>query len=174
MKQLLAIWLVPQDNDKEYLQKIVNGLGEKYNAPLFVPHLTILGDTIIELEDLKQAIDKSFKNIKPIKIKKTQISQSELFFKTVFIEFEENEILKKVFENLKNNLPEKTDYVFKPHISLLYKIMPEEEKIKIVKNLNIKSEFIIDKVVVNAPKNGDTDFLNIEDWQSFYTKILNN
>ena len=174
MRQLLAVWLVPQDNDKEYLQKIVNDLGEKYNAPLFVPHLTILGDTLIELKDLKQAIDKAFENIKPITIKKTQISQSNIFFKTVFIELEENEMLASVFENLKNNLPEKTDYVFKPHISLLYKIMPEEEKIKIVKNLNIKSEFIIDKVVVNAPKNGDTDFLNIEGWQSLYVKDLNN
>ena len=173
MKQLFAVWLAPQDNDKEYLQNIVNDLAVKYNAPKFIPHLTILGDTIIELEDLKKAIDNTFLSVKPFKIKTTKISQSDIFFKTLFAEFEKNDLLTKIFSDLEKNLPEKTEYIFNPHISLLYKNMPEKERIRLTKEINLKNTFTIDKVIINAPKNGDNDFLNIEGWQSAYTKILN-
>ncbi len=174
MKQLLAVWLVPQNEDKEYLQNIVNDLAVKYNAPKFIPHLTILGDTIIELRDLKNAIDKTFLNIKPIKISLTKISQSEIYFKTLFAEFEKDYLLTKIFSDLEKNLPEKTEYIFKPHISLLYKNLTVKERVKLTKEINIKRGFTIDKVVINAPKNGDKDFLDIEGWQNAYTKILNN
>lgn len=174
MKQLFAIWTVPQDKDKEYLQKIVDDLSQKYNAPKFIPHLTFLGDTIIELNDLKNAIDKTFLDVKPFTAKTIKVSQSEVFFKTLFVEFEKDNFFTNLFNNLKLNLPQQTDYVFKPHISLLYKEMPEEERIKLTKEIKIKDEIIIDKIIINAPKDGETDFLNIEGWQSLYTKILNN
>jgi hypothetical protein len=52
--------------------------------------------------------------------------------------------------------------------------MQEEEKLEIIKNLNLKDEFSIDTVMINAPKEGDTDYLNIEGWHSAYTLKLNN
>jgi hypothetical protein len=95
------------------------------------------------------------------------------FLKTVFIEFEKNELLINLFENLSKGTNEKNITAFKPHISLIYKIIPTEEKLKIIEKLNIKDDFLIDKVVINAPKEGEKDFLNIKGWRSLYEKRLN-
>lgn len=171
MKQLLSVWLIPTKEDKKYLRETINKLGKEYNSPVFIPHLTLFGDINIELKDLKKAIDKVFENIKPLKINKTSVSQSELFFKTVFIEFEKSKLLINLFENLIKETGEKKDVsIFKPHISLLYKLMPENEKLKIIENLNVKNEFTIDRVVINAPKEEEIDFNNVSGWQSLYTK----
>lgn len=173
MRQLLSVWLVPQKNDEKYLKSIIERLGKENNSPTFIPHLTLFGDINIEFEGLKKAIDKVFENIKPFKINKTSVLQSELFFKTVFVEFEKNNLLTSLFENLVKETDEKKDIsTFKPHISLIYKLMPEIEKIKIIKKLNIKDEYIIDKVLINAPKKGTKDFYNVKGWQSLYTKEL--
>jgi 2'-5' RNA ligase len=171
--RLLSLWLVPVKEDKEYLSKIVNDLAIKYNSPVFIPHLTLFGDTNIELDRFKKGVDKVFENVKPFKIKKTAVSQSELFFKTVFIEFEKSNLLINLFESLVKETGVKNDINnFKPHISLMYKLMSENEKFKIIETLNIKDEFSIGSVYINAPKNGDKDFLNVEGWQTLYKKDL--
>lgn len=173
MNNLLSVWLVPAKNDNVYLGNIINNLGKEYGSPTFDPHLTLFGNINIETEELKEAIDRVSNKIKPFKIKKTAISQSELFFKTVFIEFELNEELKNLFIALSRKTDNRDIATFKPHISLIYKTMPKEEKLKIIEKLDIKDEFLIDKVVVNAPKKGDKDFLNIESWRALYEKKLN-
>lgn len=173
MNNLLSVWLVPAKNDDVYLRDIINNLGKEYRSPTFNPHLTLFPGINIKLNTLKSAINDIFTNIKPFKIKKIKIDQSEVFFKTVFIEFELNEELKNLFIALSRKTDNRDIATFKPHISLIYKIMPKEEKLKIIEKLNIKGEFLIDKVVINAPKKGDKDFLNIENWRELYEKKLN-
>ena len=173
MKQLLSVWLVPQLEDEKYLSDVVNKLAKKNNSPVFIPHLTLFGDIKIEIGKLKNAIDKVSENIKPIKIKKTQISQSEIFFKTVFIEFEKNEILTNIFENFVKETNKKKDInTFKPHVSLMYKLLTTEDKLKIIENINIKDEYIMDRIFINAPKEETEDFYNVKGWRSLYIKQL--
>ena len=174
MKQLLSVWLVPEKEDENYLQELINTLGKENNSPIFIPHLTLFGDIKIEFEELKNAIDNVFENIKPFKIKKTCVFQSELFFKTVFVEFKKSNLLTNLFENLEKETGEKKDVsTFKPHISLMYKLMPEVEKLKIIKKHNIKDEFVIDRVFINAPGLGKKDFFDVNSWKTLYDKKLN-
>lgn len=174
MKQLLSVWLVLEDKDKKYLQDIIQNLAKENNSPSFTPHLTLVPGIEMELEDLIKIINEVFSKTKPFNIKKINVSQSELFFKTVFIEFEINDSLKNIFNIFSSKTDKRSIEEFKPHISLIYKKMPKEEKLEIIKNLSIKDDFVIDKVVINAPKEGDTDYLNIEGWHSVYTLKLNN
>ncbi len=172
MDDLFSVWLVTQENDEEYLSKMVKDLAHEYQSPTFTPHLTLLGGINSNFEDLKDAIDKTFDTIKPFKIKKTRLNQSELFFKTVFIEFELDENLQNVFTTLSDNTDKGSIEEFKPHISLMYKTMREEEKLKVIEKLSVKDEFLIDSVYIQAPKQGDHDFLNVEGWRIFYKKKL--
>lgn len=173
MNNLLSVWLVPAKNDDVYLRDIINNLGKEYGSPTFNPHLTLFPGINIKLNTLKSAINDIFTNVKPFKIKKIKIDQSEAFFKTVFIEFELDEKLKNLYLALTEKINNRDVATFKPHISLMYKIMPEEEKLKIIEKLELKDEFLIDKIVVNAPRFGDKDFLNIENWRELYEKKLN-
>lgn len=173
MKQLLSVWLVPKESDKNYLQTIIQNLAKEYDSPSFTPHLTLISDTNIKLNDLIKIIDEVFEKTKAFKIQKTNVSQSELFFKTVFIEFELNENLKTLFNNLSEKIDKRRIEEFNPHISLIYKKMSENEKLNIIKNLSIKNDFIIDKVVINAPGVGQNDFMDISSWRNVYEKKLN-
>ena len=172
MQKLLSILLIPSKNGEDYLNKIIRNLGIHYHAPIFIPHLTILVDTMIEPEALKSIANEVFQNVKPFKIKTKKINQSEAFFKTVFIEFNMNKDLKNLFTVLSKKTDKRAFSTFKPHISLIYKNMPEKERLKIIKNLNIKDEFEIGRVLINAPKEGEEDFLNVEHWQFLYEKTL--
>ena len=172
MRQLFSVWLVPAKADKEYLSKIINTLGENYDAPTFTPHLTLFGNITIELEHLKRIVNEVVDNFRVFKVKKTKVSQSELFFKTVFIEFELSEELKTLFIEIARRTDNRDLSTFKPHISLIYKVMAENEKIDIIRKLDIKDDFEISKVVINAPKKGDNDFLDVKKWQEVYEKPL--
>lgn len=169
---LFSVWLVPQRKEEKELSKIVKNLAQRYNSPVFIPHLTLLGNATISFDDLKSAVDEVFENKKPFTIKKTKLNQSEQFFKTVFIEFELSDILKNLFTELSEKTDKSSVENFKPHISLMYKLMPEDEKLRIIKNLNVRDNFTINDVYINAPKKGDTDFLNVEGWRVLYKKGL--
>lgn len=173
MKQLLSVWLVPQKQDEKYLKNIINKLGKENNSPTFIPHLTLFGDINIELEKLKKVVDEVFSQTKSFKITQTKLNQSELFFKTIFIKFEKSNLLINLFEDLVKASDEKKDInTFKPHISLIYKLMPKNEKLKIIKKLDIKDEFTIGSVYINAPKIGDTDYHDVKSWRTLYKKTL--
>lgn len=171
MDSVFSVWLVPQE-EKE-LSKIVKNLAQRYDSPAFIPHLTLLGGTTINFDNLRSTIDEVFEDERPFVIKKTKLNQSKLFFKTVFIEFELSDTLKKLFLELSK----KTDKIglenFKPHISLIYKLMPEDEKIRIIENLDVKNNFIVDSAYIVSPKKGDADFLDVEGWRVLYKKSLN-
>ncbi len=168
---MFSVWLVPQE-EKE-LSKIVKNLAQRYDSPAFIPHLTLLGGTTINFDDLRSTIDEVFEDERPFVIKKTKLNQSKLFFKTVFIEFELSDILKNLFTALSKKTDKSSVKNFKPHISLIYKLMPENEKLRIIKNLDLKNNFIVDSAYIVAPKQGDTDFLDVEEWIILYKKILN-
>lgn len=173
MDDVLSVWLVPDEEDKKYLGQIIEDLGIRYNAPLFTPHLTLFGDLTIDLENLKAVVNEVFKNVKTFGIKKTRVNQSEKFFKTVFIEFEIDENLTNLFTAISRKTDNRDIYTFKPHLSLIYKIMTEKEKINIIKGLKIKDEFTIGSVYVNAPKKGSNDFMDVKGWRVLYEKELN-
>jgi 2'-5' RNA ligase len=165
-----SVLLVPEEKDKNYLSKIIESLADKYSSPVFVPHLTLFGGITINFDELKSIINDVFKNTKPFTIKKTGINQSEAFFKTVFIEFERDEKLSELFKMFSQKTDGRDLSTFKPHISLMYKILPEDEKLKIISGLDIKNEFTIGSVYIVAPKVGDKDFRDVDGWRIVYKK----
>lgn len=173
MKNLYPIWLVPQKNDEQYFKKIINKLAQDYSAPSFTPHLTLFTETNLSLEKLQQIINAVFEHQEPFEITKTGIGQSDYFWKTVFLEFELNETLRRLFENISAKTDQGDISLFKPHISLIYKTLTEKERIKIAESIQSKDKFILDRVFVTTPKEGYNDFSDIENWRHPYKKTLN-
>ena len=66
---------------RKELSKIVKNLTQKYNSPIFIPHLTLLGNVMTSFDDLKLAVDEVFEDKKLFTIRKTKLNQSEQFFK---------------------------------------------------------------------------------------------
>ena len=154
-----AIWLTFSKNDRDYLKKIIDEISEKYNAPKFEPHITVYGLIDSEMRLIDSIAKEVILNCNSFLIKKSEILQSDELWKTVYIELKTNSQLELIHKNLKKHFEKISKYEFKPHISLIYKILPIEEKIKIINELDIKSEFMIKKLVVQK------FFPEVEKWK---------
>lgn len=153
-----AIWLTFSNSDREYLKNIIDKISEKYNAPKFEPHITVYGLIDSEINQIDK-IAKVISNQNSFLVKKSEILQSEELWKTVFIELKINQQLESIHKNLKKYFEKISKYEFNPHISLIYKILPIEKRIKIIKELNIKNEFQVSKLAIQK------FFPDIEKWK---------
>ena len=154
-----AIWLTFSKNDRDYLKKIIDELAEKYHAPKFEPHITVYGLMDSEMSLIESIAKEATLNCNSFLVEKSEILQSEELWKTVYVELKMNNHLELIYKNLKKHFEKISKYEFKPHISLIYKILPIEEKIKIINELDIKSEFMIKKLVVQK------FFPEVEKWK---------
>jgi len=154
-----AIWLTFSKNDRDYLKKISDAISEKYQAPKFEPHITIYGLIDSEISLIDSIAKEVILNCNSFLVKKSEILQSEELWKTVYIELKMNTELELIHKNLKKHFEKILKYEFNPHISLIYKILPIQEKIKIINELDIKNEFMINKLVVQK------FFPDVEKWK---------
>jgi 2'-5' RNA ligase len=154
-----AIWLTFSKNDMDYLKKIIDKIAKRYQAPKFEPHVTVYGLVNSKISQINSIAREVSLNCNSCVVKKSKILQSDELWKTVYIELETDKQLKIIHENLKKYFEKIVKYEFKPHISLIYKILPLEEKIKIINELDIKNEFTINKLVIQK------FFPDVEKWK---------
>jgi len=154
-----AIWLTFSKNDRKYLKKIIDEISEKYHAPKFEPHITVYGLVDSKLSLIDNIAKEVTRDHNSFFVNKSEILQSENVWKTVYIELKMNNQLEEIHKNIKKHFERISKYEFNPHISLIYKILPIEEKIKIIKELDIKNEFRISKLVVQK------FFSDVEKWK---------
>jgi len=162
-----AIWLTFSKSDRDYLKNVIDAISEKYNAPKFEPHITVYGLIDSKLSLIDDVINEVAQNSNSFLVKKSEILQSEILWKTVYIELEMNQKLELVHNNIKKHFEKILKYKFNPHVSLIYKILPTEKKIKIINELKIKKEFKVNKIAIQK------FFPNIEKWEIIKEYDLN-
>jgi 2'-5' RNA ligase len=162
-----AIWLTFSKSDRDYLKNVIDVISEKYDAPKFEPHITVYGLIDSKLSLIDDVVNEVAQNSNSFLVKKSEILQSEILWKAVYIELEMNQKLELVHKNLKKHFEKILKYEFNPHVSLIYKILPTEEKIKIINELDIEKEFIVNKIAIQE------FFPNIEKWKIIKEYELN-
>ena len=154
-----AIWLTFSKSDREYLKNIIDKISEKYQAPKFEPHITIYGLIDSEISLIETIAKEITLNQNSFLVKKSEILQSDELWKTVFIELKTSQQLESIHKKFKKHFEKISNYEFDPHISLIYKILSTEERIKIINKLNIKKEFVVSKLAIQK------FFPDIEKWK---------
>ena len=155
---LISIWLIPALEDAQYLQAIINNLSTNYQAPVFSPHCTLYSPIDLPKAELKKILERSAKNMKSFYVKKTMISHTEDIWKTIFIELLRSSELEQLQQAVISQFQVEQPYEFSPHISLLYKEIPEKKKEDIIRNLQVKNSFKINKIA--AVRTGP----NVDNW----------
>ena len=138
---MYAIWFVFEKNDTEYFSNIIKELSIKYNSQAFAPHITAYGLVDVDLDMLDKIVTDSIKGEKSFIIEKNNISYSDIFWKTLFVEFQQNIQLDRINKKLTKSLESFSKYEFKPHVSLIYKKMNQDEQKKIADSLRVKENF---------------------------------
>ena len=163
-----AIWLLFEDKDSNYLSEKIFKLSKKYDAPFFLPHITVYSIIKSNLEEIQNYVKKSVTNVKQFSVYKKSINHSEDFWKSVFVTLKDNTELTSISKRLTNNLKKFSDYKFEPHISFLYKNLTSFERKKLVNQIKIKNRFLVNKIAILKFSN------KIENWNLVYNEILKN
>ncbi|MFQ5497799.1 MAG: hydrolase [Nitrosopumilus sp.] len=145
---MYAIWFVFEKNDTEYFANIIKELSVKYNSQSFKPHITAYGLVEVNLDELDKIVTNSIQGEKQFVIEKSNVSYSDVFWKTLCVEFKPNEQLMRISRKLTESLESYSKYEFIPHVSLIYKKMnPEEQKV-LVNSIVIKEHFKVTGMVI--------------------------
>ena len=157
-KQTFSIRLLQIDSDHNYLSKINQSLSEEHDAPFFQPHCTLFS-SFSDLYSAKKIIDQLDLDFFDVEVRR--ISQSSDIWKTVFIELKNSSQLQNLNCLLKGLKDE--DYLFSPHISLIYKLLDFNKRKKIIQSLSIKKSFSFGKIsIVNTAG-------HVESWETVYS-----
>ena len=155
---MVSIWLIPAPADAQYLQGIINNLAATYQAPVFNTHCTLYSPTDLPALEIKKILEQSANNMESFYVKKATISHTENIWKTIFIELLRSPELEQLQQAVISQFPKGQPYKFSPHISLLYKEIPDKKKEDIIRNLQVKNSFKMDKIA--AVRTGP----NVDNW----------
>ena len=155
---MVSIWLIPAPAAAQYLQGIINNLAATYQAPVFNTHCTLYSPTALPALEIKKILEKSANNMESFYVKKATISHTENIWKTIFIELLCSPELEQLQQAVISQFPKAQPYEFLPHISLLYKEIPDKKKEDIIRNLQVKNSFKMDKIA--AMQTGP----NVDNW----------
>ena len=139
-ENVYSLWFMPDGSVYDKFETIIKDLAKKYNAPIFKPHVTLIGG--ITDKDVFEKTELLSKKIKPFTIKIIKASYMFDYYRCVLALAEKSlEIMdaarqaREIFSNYN-----KREYI--PHLSLLYGEISEELKQKIVNELgDVKAEF---------------------------------
>lgn len=134
-----SIWFVPNKNSDLYerLDSIVRDLAAKYNAPYFVPHISI----ITNIEDTKEGIisktEQLAQSLNSFEFTLDEIDYTDYYFQTLVVRVKFSPVLSEANKLARKIFNKHSDTLFVPHISLIYKDgMDESDKKKIQTELN--------------------------------------
>jgi Cyclic phosphodiesterase-like protein len=123
-----AVWLTPASSDRRWLSKVIQDYAAEYDTPVFEPHLTFYSGVIHPQENLQSIVEESLANPSPITLEIMGLNYSENFFRTGFITFALSDRLLQLSHAIRDRLSASKEYDLAPHLSLMYKDIPIEQK----------------------------------------------
>jgi 2'-5' RNA ligase len=173
LKTKVSFWLIPSKEDKEFFQKIINTLAQKYDAPTFTPHVTIYSGECAPDESPAELIEKATQKVQSFSLKVDRLLYTDEFTKTVFVQFYPSPILSKISETLRCNSKKTSEFALNPHLSLIYQRLNEEIKENLITSVSLpKSEVFFDRVSAVSTPEKVQKREDVENWTVIYTKEI--
>ncbi len=145
-----SLWLLPAGEANERFTNLVKKLAKENNAPVFQPHVTLLGEFDFSEEEAIKKTKQLAQGQQPFTIKLGEIDYEEFHFRTLFVRAEKSEPLLALHNKAKEIFGKQDIPPYMPHLSLLYGIFPNEVKEKIITRIgrDQSAEFEVKKVTL--------------------------
>lgn len=165
-----SLFLTPCDADFTYTANLIRELCRTYDTPAFEPHVTVYSGFLEDLESLKKVVSASVSGIGPFPLRIRSISCREEYFRSLFLEFEEEPRLRVINDRMRAGVGEnEADREFFPHLSLLYRDMPLRRKEALAKRVvPDRSVLLFDQVKIVTPRNREEGWRDAEQWQTLF------
>lgn len=147
MSAFYSIWLIPSLPVFTYLRKIILKLALENDAPVFLPHITLIGGIRDRDKALKGAAQ-VVEGINKFQVILKKIRYETIWSKALYFEAERNEDLVGLFSKASRIFLSKGN--FQPHLSLLYGTFPPVLKKRIIKELGSSwpKSFVVKRIDV--------------------------
>jgi 2'-5' RNA ligase len=115
---MIGYWLIPAENEKRQLAALIRDLAQRYDAPVFEPHVTLYTRDDSE-EDARRLLARMSAE-RAVELSVGGIAYSDKFTKTLFVQFEKNADAQRLSDGFGESSHSARQYDFDPHLSLLY------------------------------------------------------
>ena len=169
---VIAYWLIPAEPAHRFFQDLINELARRYDAPVFEPHVTIY-----VVADSTDAVDttpsKAARDCEPIVLQALEVSHSDEFIKTLFVEFGLNSKLRQFNQVICNAAQNPSYYDLKPHLSLLYKRMSVQTRRRLARSIQMPfSQVLFDSLKAVRCVSPTQSRADVEAWHVVREKLL--
>jgi 2'-5' RNA ligase len=139
-----SYWLLPEEPINTYLSNIIADISQKWRAPTFSPHITLLGGLDEKRETMSKSLYAFASTLRPFNVSLGNIAWGEGFFESFYFNVLHSVELVRARAIAMDALGLKDMKEFHPHCSLFYGERSEKEKhdmaasIDLPANLNFK------------------------------------
>jgi len=137
MTTRVSFWLLPAEDDRLIFETIIAGLAHAYEAPVFVPHVTLYSGEYADHENPGAILEQVIQGIGTVELTVDSIRTTGEFTKTLFVQFSPSKRLNTLSDRIRQQAVTPSDYGLEPHLSLLYKHMPEADRQQAVATISL-------------------------------------
>jgi hypothetical protein len=134
----LAFWLMPETQARECFVSIIEKLAFRFHAPIFDPHVTLVG--AIANDDKTRRVFRDLIVAPKYELEIEGIHFSERYTQTLFVRFHLSDELRELRRALGQALGLEIADDLDPHLSLLYKEMPQPQLEELTRSIMIPFE----------------------------------
>jgi 2'-5' RNA ligase len=137
--EILTYWLIPAEPARGYFQSLIRDLGERFEAPAFEPHVTLY-TTGASGENPAEVLATAVANVRQPRLSIAGVDFSDEFTKTLFVQMRPDPGVNELSNKLRRASVSQREDELNPHLSLIYKRMPDDTKIEIRNSLRLPFE----------------------------------
>ena len=126
IRQPHSIWLCCDGDEHAALQSEIARLTRFSETPVFLPHVTLVGDLCGQPADTAEICTRISMTTHPLTLEVGAISTTERYFMSLFLDFVRNTGLEHLRAKLDEGLNLNKATPFRPHISLAYGLTPHD------------------------------------------------
>jgi putative hydrolase of the HAD superfamily len=131
-----ALWLVPGESLRSSLRSTIRKLATQLDAVEFEPHVTVFCGPSSD-EEAQVVVERIASRFAPVELTADRLDHTAIFTKTLVVQFRESADLRRMFEMARNGYARNSGYVLNPHLSLLYKKLPEATQRELCRTLDV-------------------------------------
>lgn len=165
-----SLWLEPTGSIAYNLQQRIKELSKKFGAPVFSPHVTLLGGLNASETELVPLMNTLASSVHPFEINLTKAGYLNTYYQSLFIYVEQNEGLAHLHKNACRifDCPDEYENDYRPHLSLLYGDLLQKDKEKILNNIGreFHIQFSVNKLILVRTEDGP------DTWKRVHTSMF--
>jgi hypothetical protein len=165
MPTTYSYWLTPAAPAAAAFRARIDELAARYDAVSFEPHVTLYSGPSDDSE-AAQTLDFLRASFRPLRLAPFVIAQSARLTKTLYVRLELGPELAALAETLKARARQPSNSTLDdPHVSLMYKALPEDERAKLAAQIPVPAPFTGDGIAVIETEVPITELDQVRSWR---------